>query len=105
MSNCKSCKRVVNGLRFSGVVVMVSMLLFQVYDGYLKYVNRKMTFISTTSSEDTITYPTITMCITMDNDFNGGVNSLNWMPPENYNFNFPISDFGVISDKSVVKIG
>ena len=100
-----SCKWVVSSLRIIGMVFFVGMLLYNSFDSYCKLRDRKMTFISTTATEPNITYPTITICITMDNDFNGGPMSQDWMNDTAYNFTFPISDFGVVSEQKRVEIG
>ena len=62
--------------------------------------NKEMSFSSSTSVEDEFTAPSMTVCITMDQNFTNGWNNQDWLEPYKYDFSFPFPDLGVIHDKS-----
>ena len=70
----------------------------QIQNGIVKLGDNKMTYTSSTTVEEPITYPTVTICITMDTNFTGGWNNKEWLDPEKYNLSFPFKDLGQISD-------
>ncbi len=47
------------------------------------------------------TYPSITICITMDTNFTGGFSNQEWLEPYKYQFPFPYPELGVVGDKKI----
>ena len=66
--------------------------------------NKEMSFSSSTSVEDVFTAPSMTICITMDQNFTNGWNNQDWLEPYKYDFSFPFPDLGVIHDKSLGQV-
>ena len=75
--------------------VLVVAFFYTVLIGIGKLQEKEMTYISSTTMEEPIIYPTVTMCFLMDMDFNNG---MDWVDPENYKFLFPFEDFGMVED-------
>merc|ERR1712141_695767 len=57
-----------------------------------------MTFSSSTEVEEVFTHPSITLCITMDNNFTNGFANKEWLEAYKYEFPFPYPDLGNIND-------
>ena len=89
----------VTSFKILAATVLAATLVFEIYMGVTKLKAKEMTYISSTTMEEPIIYPTVTLCITMDMEFNGGPMSQNWMTPEKYNFSFPFEDFGLVEDR------
>ena len=94
----KSLFWLVRSFKFLTYFVLVIVLLMQIQSGIVKLEDSKMTYTSSTTVEEPITYPVVTICITMDANFTGGWNNKEWLDPEKYNFSFPFEDLGQIND-------
>ena len=99
MAKVKHQKWFVTSFKFMAASILAATLVFEIYTGVTKLNAKEMTYISSTTMEEPIIYPTITLCITMDMKFNGGPMNMNWMTPDKYNFTFPFEDFGLVEDK------
>ena len=81
-------------------LVLLCIFIYLVVGGIQKMQNKEMSFSSSTSVEDEFTAPSMTICITMDQNFTNGWNNQDWLEPYKYDFSFPFPDLGVIHDKS-----
>ena len=57
-----------------------------------------MTSTSKTVTQENVIFPYITTCIAMDLNFTGGHANKDWLQEEKYAFEFPYSDFGMVSE-------
>ena len=97
-SLAKSLFWLVKTFRFLTYFVLIAVLLTQIHNGITKLGGNQMTYTSSTTVEEPITYPTVSLCITMDTNFTGGWSNQNWLDPEKYNFSFPFEDLGHVLD-------
>ena len=88
----------VKGFKFLVYFILICVLLTQIKNGIGKLGDNQMTYTSSTTVEEPITYPTITICITLDLNFTEGWNNKEWPDSEKYNFSFPFEDLGHIKD-------
>ena len=94
----KSLFWLVKTFKFLTYFVLIAVLLTQIHNGITKLGGNQMTYTSSTTVEEPITYPTVSLCITMDTNFTGGWSNQNWLDPEKYNFSFPFEDLGHVLD-------
>ena len=91
----------VKGFKFLAYFILICVLLTQIKHGIDKLGDNQMTYTSSTTVEEPITYPTVTICITMDLNFTGGWKSEEWPDPQKYKFSFPFEDLGYIEDRFI----
>lgn len=80
--------------KFAFAAILVIILLCKLILAINKLKDPEMTFVSSTDETELLTYPSVTVCITMDTNFTGGIDRKEWLDPDRYNFSFPFNDIG-----------
>ena len=85
---------------FKAIFALTLFLIFVylIIQSYHKLQSKEMTFSSSTEVEEVFTHPSITLCITMDNNFTNGFANKEWLEAYKYEFPFPYPDLGNIND-------
>ena len=92
------CKWFITSLKTMSYIILAAVLIYEILVGVEKLNAKEMTYTSTTAMQQPIIYPTVTVCILMDMDFDGGPMNMNWIDPEKYNISFPFENFGMVED-------
>ena len=72
---------------------------YEVYTAFGKLDNQT-TFTSSSTVEVNFTYPSVTICVTMDSNFTGGPMNKDWQPFDKYNLTVPFDHLGYVSDRN-----
>ena len=88
----------ITSLKTMSYIILAAVLIYEILNGVSKLNAKEMTYTSTTAMQEPIIYPTVTVCILMDMDFDGGPMNINWIDPEKYNISFPFENFGMVED-------
>ena len=92
------CKWLITFLKTMSYIILSAVFIYEIVNGFSKLNAKEMTYTSTTAMQEPIIYPTVTVCILMDMDFDGGPMNINWIDPEKYNISFPFENFGMVED-------
>ena len=97
------CKWFITSLKTTSYIILAAVLIYEIIVGVGKLNAKEMTYTSTTAMEQPIIYPTVTLCIMMDKNFDENLgtmnmNKMNWIDPEKYNISFPFENFGMVED-------
>ena len=85
------------GFKYCFASILLIIFIVEVY-GAIGRLDDQTTITSSAKQEQYFTYPSITICVTMDSNFTGGPFNKDWQPMENYNLTFPFKQLGYISD-------
>ena len=85
------------GLKFCFALILFLIFIIEVYEA-IGRLDDQTTITSSVKQEHYFTYPSITICVTMDSNFTGGPMNKEWQPMEKYNLSFPFDQLGYISD-------
>ena len=87
----------ITSLKTMSYIILAAVLIYEILNGVSKLNAKEMTYTSTTTVQQPIIYPTVTLCIMMDMTFHNPM-SINWVDPEKYNLSFPFENFGMVED-------
>ena len=87
----------ITSLKTMSYIILAAVLIYEILNGVSKLNAKEMTYTSTTTVQQPIIYPTVTLCIMMDMTFHNPM-SVNWVDPEKYNLSFPFENFGMVED-------
>ena len=86
------------GSKFCIAFLLGIWFAYEVYTAFGKLDNQT-TFTTSSTVEVNFTYPSVTICVTMDSNFTGGPMNKDWQPNEKYNLTVPFDHLGYISDR------
>ena len=94
----KSCILLLKAFKAIFALTLFLIFVYLIIQSYHKLQSKEMTFSSSTEVEEVFTHPSITLCITMDNNFTNGFANKEWLEAYKYEFPFPYPDLGNIND-------
>ena len=91
-----------SSLKASKFVIAFLLGIWFAWEVYIAFgkLDDQTTFTSSSKVESNFTYPSVTICVTMDSNFTGGPMNQDWQPNDKYNLTVPFDHLGYVSDRA-----
>lgn len=91
-----------SSLKASKFVIAFLLGIWFAWEVYIAFgkLDNQTTFTSSSKVESNFTYPSVTICVTMDSNFTGGPMNQDWQPNDKYNLTVPFDHLGYVSDRA-----
>lgn len=103
-SKAKCMMKLLKSMKYICAGILLAIFASQALTSYTKIKSGKMSFTSSSQYERMFTFPSLTICETMNAEFTGGMQNNQWPKPDRYNVAFPFKNIGYVSDSKFAEM-